>query len=98
MLKKNVAGIEKMMADYLQYRWRLYLHVRAGCGRDEARPDFCHYSGACDLIQAIGGKWVRDYKGGNTQEEADNPKNYSHWVMLPTDACCSRMNFDAWKE
>lgn len=98
MLKKNVAGVEKMAADWLQYRWRMYLHAKKYRGEESANPDFVFYCGAVELIQAIGGEWRRNYSGDNSEEQLNDPKNYSHWVLLPSDERCKRLNFDAWGE
>lgn len=98
MLKKNVEGIEKMAADWLQYRWRMYLHAKEHRGDDRANPDFVFYCGATEMIQAIGGEWRRNYRGDNSEEQLNDPKNYSHWVMLPSDERCKRLNFNAWEE
>lgn len=98
MLKKNVTGIEKMAADWLQYRWRMYLHTREERGDNRGNPDFVYYTGACGLIEAIGGEWRRNYRGDDTEEQLSNPENYSHWVLLPSDEQCKRLNFNAWEE
>lgn len=97
MLKKNVEGLEKMAADYLQYRWGMYLRWAKTHGREEAKPDFVHYSGACDMLGAMGATWERTYRG-TTPEDLDDPKMYSHWVRFPSDEHCKRLNFDAWKD
>lgn len=98
MLKKNVAGIEKMMADWLQYRWRMYLHVKDACGKEQANKDFLYYQGACDLIQNIGGTWRREYTGDDSHEQLHDPKKYYHWVRLPSDKECENINFNVWAE
>ena len=98
MLKKNVRGIEQMMADWLQYRWRMYLHAKQFRGEERANPDFIYYCGATGLIESIGGEWRRTYRGDNTEEQLNDPKLYSHWVLLPSDETCKRLNFDAWRE
>ena len=96
MLKKNVEGIEKMMADYLTYRFKL--HLRSEEESRKPNPDWLSYIGATRLIEAIGGEWRRNYRGDDTEEALNNPANYSHWVMLPSDERCKRLNFDAWEE
>lgn len=97
MKKKNVKGLEQMAEDYLQYRWGIYLHTKKRCGEEIARPDFVHYSGACDMLGAMGMRWERTYRGNNTQEQLDDISLYSHWVSFPSDEACERLNFDAWK-
>ena len=97
MLKKNVAGIEKMAADWLQYRWRMYLHAKKIRGEDKANPDFVFYCGATGLIEAMGGEWRRNYRGDESEEQLASPENYSHWVLLPSDERCKRLNFGAWE-
>lgn len=100
MLKKNVEGIEKMAADWLNYRFRIYLNAkkRHYDGEKYAEPAFIHYCGATALIEAIGGEWRRNYRGDNTEEALNNPENYSHWVLLPSDERCKRLNFNAWED
>lgn len=99
MLKRNVQGIEKMMGDWLQYRWRMYLHAKKYRDMEEhkANPDFLYYTGACGLIESIGGEWRRNYRGDDSEEQLNDPKYYSHWVILPSDETCKRLNFDAWE-
>lgn len=53
--------------------------------------------GACGMVEAFGGTWRRKYKGGNSEEERNNPDNYLHTVWFPDDETCSRLNEDAWK-
>lgn len=97
MLKKNVEGLEKMAADYLQYRYGMYLHAdKASEGK--AQPDWTHYNGACDMLAAFGCEWRRHYTGPDTEEGYSNINNYSHWVRFPSDDRCKRLNFDAWAE
>lgn len=98
MLKKNVSGIEKMMADWLQYRWRMYLHAKDIRGEGASNCDFCYYCGATGLIEAIGGEWRRNYRGDDSEEQLNDPKRYSHWVLLPSDETCKRLNFNAWED
>ena len=98
MLKKNVAGLEKMAADWLQYRWRMYLHSIKKRGDNRANPDFVYYCGACGLIEAMGGEWRREYAWDNSEEQLTDPAKYHHLVILPSDEKCKRLNFDAWKE
>lgn len=91
MKKKNIEGLEKMAADYLQYRYRMYLHSK----RD---ADWAHYRGACAMIEAIGGDWRRHYNGTETEEDQQNPANYKHNVILPSDNKCEHLDFNAWEE
>lgn len=96
MLKKNVEGIEKMMADYLTYRFKLHLRNVAE-GRENS-PDFLSYVGSIRLIEAIGGEWRRHYRGDDTEQAIIDPTNYSHSVLLPSDERCKRLNFNAWED
>ena len=98
MLKKNVSGVEKMAADWLQYRWKMYLHDKEFRGEARANPDFIYYCGATAMIEAIGGEWRRNYRGDQSEEQLADPKNYSHWVLLPSDEKCKRLNFSAWED
>ena len=97
MLKKNVSGIEKMAAGWLQYRWHMYLHSKADRGEGAANPDYCYYCGATGLIEAIGGEWKRDYWGDGAENELNNPDLYTHTVRLPSDETCKQLNFNAWE-
>lgn len=97
MLKKNVEGLEKMAAGYLQYKYSMYLRWKNAHGEEEARPDFVYYCGACRMLEAMGATWERTYRG-KTPEDLDNPEMYSHWVRFPSDEHCKRLNFDAWAE
>lgn len=94
----NIEGLEKMAADFLQYRYRIYLHTRKihNADWDEEIPDWIFYNGACKMIEAFGGEWRRSYRGGESDEEKGDPNNYSHWVIFPNDERCQRLNFDAW--
>ena len=89
--KKNVEKLEVMSADYLQYRYRIF------CG-GRRNPDWVHYQGACQMIEAFGGEWKRHYHGKDESEaELNNPDNYFHTVWFPSKEKCERLNEDAWK-
>ena len=99
MKKSNVAGLETMAAGFLQYRYGIYLHVKKvkGLSWNDPCPDWNYYEGACDMIQAFGGEWRRNYSGADSEEQKLDIANYSHWVIFPDDERCKRLNFDAWK-
>lgn len=92
MLKKNVAKLEIMLQDFLQYRYKIY------CAMGRRDADWTYYEGVCDTITACGGTWTRSYKGGESEEEKSNPNNYSHTVWLPDDEICKRLNENCWKD
>ena len=87
MTKKNVETIQTMCADFLQYRYSLYLR---GGKRD---ADWNYYEGACDMLAAFGAEWRRFYSG----DDVNDIKNYSHVVWFPDAERCKRLNVDAWK-
>ena len=49
------------------------------------------------MLEAIGGEWRRNYRGDESEEQLASPENYSHWVLLPSDERCKRLNFGAWE-
>lgn len=89
-----------MAAGFLQYRFGIQLRTEKlrnpPLPEGVENPDFVFYKGACKMIEAMGGEWKRIYRGGDTPEEMDDIKNYSHVVWLPSDEKCSRLNFDMW--
>ena len=91
MTQKNVAKLETMAEDFLQYRYKMWLKF----GKRDA--DWNFYDSACAMIAAFGGQWRRNYHGGDT-EGTDDIKNYSHTVWFPSNDTCQRLNEDAWKE
>lgn len=92
MKKANVIKVEKMAADFLQYRYKIFCCM----GRRDA--DWNYYEGACGMIESFGGYWQRSYTGGNSEEERNNSDNYSHSVFFPSDEKCARLNENAWSE
>ena len=100
MKKAHIQGLETLAADYLQYRYGIYLHTKKVLGNDSDErpsPDFIFYDGACKMLEAMGCEWRRHYCGDSTQESLDDIKNYSHSVWFPEKERLDRMNFDAWK-
>ena len=99
MKKANVDKIEVMMGDFLQYRYCIYLRSKElREDKDGASPNYVYYRGACAMIESCGGTWHRNFHGDeNKPEDLDNPKMYSHTVILPNDDTCARLNVDAWK-
>ena len=96
MKKTNVQKLEKIAADFLQYRYRIYLIVKKNHVNDDA--DYLVYSGATKMIEAIGGEWKRIYHGKeNNQDELNNINNYEHIVWFPTDSTCENLNLNVWK-
>lgn len=85
---KNIEKIQTMAQDFLQYRFKVWL---LGGERD---ADRLFYKGACKMIEAFGGIWRRNFKGG----DEDNIKNYSHTVFFPDNRVCENLNEDAWKD
>lgn len=92
MKKSNIHKLEEMAQDFLQYRYKMWLRF----GKRDA--DWCHYQGACDMIDAFGGSWKRVYAGDQSQEAEDDIRNYHHIVWFPDDEKCKRLNVDAWKD
>ena len=88
MTQKNIDKLETMAQDFLQYRYKVWL---LGGKRD---ADWNFYEGACKMIEAFGGSWRRNFKGG----DEDDIKNYSHTVFFPDNRLCESLNEDAWKD
>ena len=88
MTKKNIDKLRIMAQDYLQYRFKIWLC----CG--ERDSDRIFYEGACAMIDAFGGDWKRNFKGG----DENDIKNYSHTVWFPSDERCKNLNENAWKD
>ena len=87
MTQNNIDKLETMAQDFLQYRYKVWL---LGDKRD---ADWNFYEGACKMIEAFGGSWRRNFKGG----DEDDIKNYSHTVWFPSNDTCQRLNEDVWK-
>ena len=94
MKKANVKKLESLSADFLQYRYEIYL-IAMKNGDEVA--DLSFYKGACKMIDSIGGQWKRNYSGDNSKEQLTNIENYSHIVWFPTDTECENLNMEAWK-
>lgn len=96
MTKAQTAKLESLAQDFLQYRYTLFLHFR-GEYKDKADPNYLHYKGACDMIDAFGGEWRRVYKGDDSEEAINDIRNYSHIVRFPDADRINRLNLDRWK-
>lgn len=93
LTNKNVDMLETMAQDFLQHRYKIFCTM----GRRDA--DWAYYNGACEMIQAFGGEWRRNYRGDvNNEEQLNDPSYYSHVVIFPNKEKCERLNENAWKE
>ena len=92
MRKSSVEKLQMMAQGFLQCRYKIWLT----CGKREA--DWCHYLGACEMIEAIGGTWKRHYCGDLSDQSRSDIRNYSHTVWFPDDDDCKRLNIHAWDE
>ena len=88
MNKKNIEKLETMAQDFLQYRYKMWLF---GKKRD---ADWNFYKGACAMIEAFGGTWQRNFKGG----DENDIKNYSHSVWFPDNRLCESLEENTWKD
>lgn len=92
MTKKNIEKLQILAQDFLQYRYSIF------CSQGRRDADWNFYEGATSMIAAFGGDWKRFYHGkDHSEEELNNPNNYSHVVWFPNKEACERLNEDAWK-
>ena len=101
MKKANVAGLERMAANYLQHLFRYYLIIKKNTAPNDPGRDvvWADYSSACNMPEAFGCGWQRTYSGDPVDEAAlMDISNYRHFVSFPDDNQCAKLNFDAWKD
>lgn len=92
LTNKNLETLETMAQDFLQYRYRIF------CSYGRRDADWNFYEGACAMIEAFGGRWIRDFHGDNNDDEQINDASYySHVVIFPNKEKCARLNKDVWK-
>ena len=101
MKKANVAGLERMAANYLQHLYRYYLNIKKNTAPNDPERDvvWADYNSACNMLAAFGCGWQRTYSGDPADEDAPmDISNYRHFVSFPDDNQCAKLNFDAWKD
>lgn len=96
MRKANIQKLQKIAADFLQYRFAMILIAKEN--NIDPTIDTAFYNGACAMIDSFGGEWKRIYNGNDhNKKQLNDIKNYSHIVWFPSDETCEKLNENAWK-